>query len=126
MVDVSHLSDAGFADVCRVASRPFVAGHSCCRALCPHPRNATDEMIRAVGERGGVIGMALACGFLSAAYYETERVASDRFFRAVASGSAIGDYPRIEQLLRAAGLTSQQIGKVCYANLLRVFSEIID
>ena len=43
MVDVSHLSDRAFDDVCRMAKRPFVASHSNCRALCPSMRNLTDR-----------------------------------------------------------------------------------
>jgi membrane dipeptidase len=64
MVDVSHLSDVAFWQVSRVARRPFVASHSNCRAICPHRRNLTDEMIRAVAERGGVVGINLASTFL--------------------------------------------------------------
>lgn len=55
-VDVSHLSDEGFWDVCRVSRRPFAASHSNCRALCAHHRNLTDDMLRAIAERGGVAG----------------------------------------------------------------------
>ena len=64
MIDVSHLSDRAFDDVCKVASRPFVASHSDCRALCPSLRNLTDPMIRALADRGGVMGINLAPGFL--------------------------------------------------------------
>jgi membrane dipeptidase len=64
MVDVSHLSDRAFADVCGASTRPFIASHSNCRALCPHPRNLTDAMIRHVADRGGVIGINLAPHFL--------------------------------------------------------------
>ena len=56
MVDVSHLSDAAFACVCRASTRPFVASHSNCRSICPSPRNLTDEMIRSVADAGGVMG----------------------------------------------------------------------
>jgi membrane dipeptidase len=65
MVDVSHLSDQAFADVCRIATRPFIASHSNCRAVCPSARNLTDGMIRELAERGGVLGITLATGFLS-------------------------------------------------------------
>ncbi len=62
--DVSHLSDTGFWDVCRAAKRPFLASHSCCRALQDHPRNLTDEMIRALAERGGIVGVNFYSRFL--------------------------------------------------------------
>jgi membrane dipeptidase len=68
MVDVSHLSDAAFEQVCGVARRPFIASHSNCRAVCSHRRNLTDEMIRAVADRGGVMGINLAPGFLDPRY----------------------------------------------------------
>ncbi|MDE5966593.1 MAG: dipeptidase [Lachnospiraceae bacterium] len=57
VVDVSHLSDAGFYDVADVAKRPFVASHSSARALSPHARNASDDMIRVLAEHGGLIGV---------------------------------------------------------------------
>lgn len=65
VVDISHLSDQAFADVCSAASRPFIASHSNCRALCAHPRNLTDTMIRELADQGGVMGINLAPHFLS-------------------------------------------------------------
>jgi membrane dipeptidase len=64
IVDVSHLSDAGFWDVMEISKDPIVASHSNSRAICPHPRNMTDEMINALAERGGVIGMNFAPDFV--------------------------------------------------------------
>ncbi|NLE74522.1 MAG: hypothetical protein GX604_07840 [Actinobacteria bacterium] len=87
MVDVSHASDIAFWDVCRVASRPFVASHSNCRAVCGSPRNLTDEMIRALAERGGVMGLNLCSGFLSQSYYNQEAPAREAFWAAVRSGA---------------------------------------
>ncbi len=57
IADVSHLSDRGFWDICHRAKRPFTASHSSCRALCSHSRNLTDEMIKAVADRGGIVGV---------------------------------------------------------------------
>lgn len=57
--DVSHLSDPGFWDVMRQARRPVVASHSNSRALCPHRRNLTDDMFRALRDTGGVVGINL-------------------------------------------------------------------
>jgi membrane dipeptidase len=183
MVDASHLSDKGFADLCQVAEGPFVASHSNCRSLCPSGRNLTDEMIRALAERGGVMGITLAPGFLSREYYEKESVVMERSFRTVLAGdeafetaqsrgtaamagvprpplstvvdhvrwainvggedsvglgadldgvdylpegfAGAGDYPRIEELLRGAGLPSRQIEKICYQNFLRVFTDVL-
>ena len=66
LVDVSHLSDAGFWDVAHAAARPFVASHSNARALCGHVRNLTDEMIRAMGERGCLVGLNYCASFVDA------------------------------------------------------------
>ena len=65
LVDVSHLSDGGFYDVARVSKKPFVASHSCCRALASHQRNLTDEMIRILADLGGAIGINFCPPFLT-------------------------------------------------------------
>lgn len=59
IVDVSHLSDGGFWDVLQYSRKPVVASHSNARSLCAHPRNLSDEMIRALAEKGGVAGINL-------------------------------------------------------------------
>lgn len=55
--DVSHLSDEGIEDVCRLAKKPIVASHSNGWSLCPRGRNLTDERIRQISNLGGVIGI---------------------------------------------------------------------
>ena len=55
MVDVSHASDRSFADILKVSKAPVIASHSSCRAICASPRNLSDEMIRALAAREGVI-----------------------------------------------------------------------
>lgn len=64
IIDVSHLSDGGFWDVVEISKCPIVASHSNAREICSHPRNLTDEMIRAIGENGGVIGINFYPRFL--------------------------------------------------------------
>lgn len=64
IVDVSHLSDGGFWDCIRYSRKPVVASHSNSRALCLHPRNLTDEMLHALGEKGGVAGINFYGAFL--------------------------------------------------------------
>ncbi|HKM42506.1 MAG TPA: dipeptidase [Limnochordia bacterium] len=65
LVDVSHLNDAGFWDVLSVSEDPVVASHSNARTLCNHPRNLTDEQIRAIAAAGGVIGVNFCTHFLA-------------------------------------------------------------
>ncbi len=59
VVDVSHLSEAGFWDVIDASEEPIVASHSNCHALYAHPRNLTDDQIKAVAESGGIVGITL-------------------------------------------------------------------
>lgn len=65
IVDVSHLSDAGFDDVCQCSQVPFVASHSNARRICNHPRNLMDDMIREIARRKGMIGVNLYPPFLT-------------------------------------------------------------
>ena len=65
-VDVSHLNEGGFWDLFRRGHVPPMASHSCCRALCDHFRNLTDEQIRAMIQYGGYIGVNFYPVFLSA------------------------------------------------------------
>jgi membrane dipeptidase len=64
VIDVSHLSDAGFWDLMDLARGPVIASHSNSRSVCYHPRNLTDEMIRSLADRGGVMGMNFAPSFV--------------------------------------------------------------
>lgn len=68
LVDVSHISDEAFRDVLECSSKPVVATHSCCRALCSHPRNMTDDMIKALAAKGGVIQINFYPVFLQEDY----------------------------------------------------------
>ena len=64
LIDVSHLSDRGFWDVCGLTDRPFVATHSDSRALCRNSRNLTDEQFAEIAQRGGLVGINLYTPFL--------------------------------------------------------------
>jgi membrane dipeptidase len=57
LIDVSHLNDPSFWDVMKFTKAPVIASHSNCRALASHPRNLTDEQIKAVAASGGVVGV---------------------------------------------------------------------
>jgi len=64
LVDVSHVSDSTFWDVIATSSRPVIASHSACRALAHHPRNLTDEQLRALARTGGLVGIVFYPVFL--------------------------------------------------------------
>ena len=144
LVDVSHLSDGGFWDCIRYSTDPIVASHSNCRELCRHPRNLTDEMLRAVGEKGGVVGLNFDSAFLTEkkerAGLEMLAEHAKRMIRmagedAVALGTDFDGFERkdlpeklegaerielVWDAFQKAGITSRQTEKIAYGNLFRV------
>jgi len=82
IIDVSHAGDETFWDVLRLSKAPVVASHSCCRALANHHRNLSDEMLKALAEKNGVVGINFWPGFLQDGYEAKqtaifEKVAAD-------------------------------------------------
>ena len=65
LVDISHVADKTFYDALATTRAPVIASHSSCRALCDHPRNMSDEMLRALGRNGGVVQINYEITFLS-------------------------------------------------------------
>jgi membrane dipeptidase len=68
MVDISHVADKTFYDALAISQAPLIASHSSCRAICNHPRNMSDEMIKALAAKGGVIQINYEMSFLDQAY----------------------------------------------------------
>jgi membrane dipeptidase len=147
LIDVSHLSDGGFWDVAALSDKPFIASHSNCRALCNHPRNLTDGMIRALADKGGVIGVNFAPDFLTDDGSRQSRLEDicrhvlhmvriggedcaalgtdfDGIMGAFEIGSPAEMY-RLFDALGAHGLTERQIGKFARENVLRVMRDAL-
>lgn len=143
LIDVSHLSDGGFWDCIRCSRAPIVASHSNCRALCDHPRNLTDDMLHALGEKGGVAGLnfysAFLCGSRRARPEDIARHALHMIDKAGEDAAALGtdfdgfepealpegihgvqDMEIVWEAMRRAGITSRQIDKIASGNLRRV------
>lgn len=146
LVDVSHLSDGGFYDVASICKKPFIASHSNARALCPHPRNLTDEMIRMLGESGSVTGLNLGPEFLNKDITCIDStvelmVNHVRYMSNIGGIDCLGigtDFDGIEGNLEVldcsmlelvvhglskAGFTATEIDKICYGNVMRVIKE---
>jgi len=90
LVDVSHASDETFADVMAVATAPVIASHSGARALADHPRNLTDEQIRAIARSGGVVQVNFYPRFLEARFREAMDEAEARLDAEVTAERARG------------------------------------
>ena len=142
VVDVSHLNEPGFWDVARAAQAPFMATHSCCRALCDHPRNLRDEQLRALAEKGGVVAITFVPDFIDA-HNPTFGGLLDHLEHAVAvagidhvglgsdfdgGGLLLEDatcLPDIAVGLAARGYAEADIRKILGANQLRLLQQVI-
>ena len=148
IVDVSHLSDKGFWDIVEHGTRPFAASHSNCRALAPHCRNLTDEMIRALANKGGLVGLNYCAGFLDdqpspdlcrsttalmakhAAHFKQvggiEIIGLGSDFDGIGGKLEMDDcskLPLLADALRREGFTEDEVEAVFYRNARRFFEE---
>jgi membrane dipeptidase len=144
LVDVSHLNERGFRDVAETSAAPLVASHSNAHALCPSPRNLTDDQLRAVGESGGLVGVNFCVAFaredgaddpdtpLSALAAHAAHVAEVAGVDAVALGSdfdgatmpreldSAAKLPALLDALRAFGFDDGELKRIALGNWRRV------
>jgi len=99
MVDISHVSDKTFYDALEVSKAPLIASHSSCRAICNHPRDMSDDMIKALAAKGGVIQINYEKSFIDQAYKD----ASDKL-----SGGVVAMF---DQLKKQCGDDQECFGK---------------
>ncbi len=81
IVDVSHASDKAFYDIASTTKVPFIASHSNAREICPYDRNLSDDMIRLIAERGGIIGLTYGSAFIEPEYYKRELVCRNKILK---------------------------------------------
>ena len=151
IADVSHLSDEGILDVCRLANKPFVASHSNARALCKRMRNLPDELIRKIAEKGGVIGVNFYGPFLTdqaderGNYYGRieDVVRHATYLRNLAGTEAIalgtdfdgideylelshcGQMERLWNALKSHGWKESELDAMFYRNVCRLYRELL-
>ena len=144
-VDVSHLNERGFYDLFLKGIRPPMASHSCCRALCDHFRNLTDDQIRMMIQYSGFIGVNFYPAFLSAEKEADSVTIAQHIDHICQMGGAdiVGfgsDFDGIEikpedvqhpgqmenllQALRDYGYSEEAIGKIAGQNLLNYYDRI--
>ncbi len=145
IVDVSHLSDDGFWDVVKYSDKPFVASHSNARSLCGHTRNLTDEMIRALADKGGVTGINFCGDFLNP--NGKSRVEDMvRHMKHIVNVGGLGvlglgtDYdgidgdlelsdcskmPRLAEEMARQGFTAAQVEAIFHGNVLNLYREVL-
>lgn len=136
--DVSHLSDAGFWDLVRMARRPIIASHSNARAICPHRRNLTDDQFRAIRDLGGVVGLNLYLHFVGESTMDALVAHVEHFLalggektlclggdmdgcEALAGGmTGMQDMPKLYDALKARGYGEALLEDIFWNNLRRL------
>lgn len=126
MIDVSHISDEAFWDVIKYSKAPVVASHSCCRALCGHPRNMTDEMIIAMAEKGGVIQINLCPKFLTDEYRLSVGTLGDDFDEADYAWRPDQSNPVLQQRLKEALEAYAAVPLPTYKDVANHIEHVID
>ena len=144
LVDLSHVGEKSFYDALELSSQPIVCSHSSCRALCDHPRNLTDDQMRALAAKGGVMQITMYNGFLvkdgEATVLDALRhlehaievmgidyvgigtdFDGDGGVRGMANSSELLNFTR---LLLARGYSEQDIEKIWGGNFLRVMTQV--
>lgn len=137
IIDVSHLNDGGFWDCIKYSKEPIVASHSNCRALCDHPRNLSDDMLKAIGNKRGLVGLNFLPNFLGegkmagtieAMMAHIRHIINKAGIHSVALGTDFdgfhdlceirdaGEMNKIEIALEKEGYTSTEIEKILYRN----------
>lgn len=148
IIDVSHLSDAGFYDVYHHTTKPFVASHSNARQVCGVARNMSDDMILKLASRGGVMGINFCSDFLTTegthqTSYIKDMVQHILYIKNLAGIDCIGlgsdfdgigsklemkdasGYQMLYGALIEAGLSIEEIEKIFYKNVLRVYKAVL-
>ena len=145
IIDVSHLSDKGFWDVYNTTKNPFIASHSNARSICNHVRNLTDDMIKAISSRGGVIGLNFCTNFINQEATITsvadivkhalhiikvggvECLALGTDFDGIDPTTEVRNASEMQKIvsgLKEAGISDSDIAKITHKNFLRVFREV--
>lgn len=144
IIDVSHLSDKGFFDCIKYSSKPIVASHSNSRSVCGVVRNLTDEMILALKENRGIMGINYCPSFISDSQVNQipdiikhinhikevggiDIIALGSDFDGIPTPLGMSDCTKtlaLKEALVKEGYTKEEINKIFYLNFLRVFKEV--
>ena len=145
VIDTSHLSEGGFWDVVKHSKNPFMASHSCARALCDHRRNLTDEQLKALANKGGIVGVNYENSFLRKGSEMTDvsdiiwhmkhmvnvggidMVALGSDFDGIGDNLKFKDYAGLPQVVDAIEkeFGAAACDKICHGNALRIFKDVI-
>lgn len=145
IIDVSHLSDQGFYDVIKLSNSPIVASHSNSRYICNNKRNLTDDMILLLHKNGGVMGMNYYKDFLTNQNIDTiqdivnhikhikelgciDNIALGSDFDGIETPNELSSCDKMNLLyecLMKNGFKDNEIEKIFYKNIMRVFKKVL-
>ncbi len=141
LIDVSHLSDGGFFDVYKYGKRPFIATHSNSRSIHNNSRNLTDDMIKKLADKGGILGINFYGGFLQADEKSTT-AAMIRHIKHIVNIAGLDvcgigtdfdgidgplelkgaeDMPKLIEAMESEGFSTGEIEAICYKNAENFF-----
>jgi microsomal dipeptidase-like Zn-dependent dipeptidase/gamma-glutamyl-gamma-aminobutyrate hydrolase PuuD len=140
IVDISHTSEKTSFDVLKISTKPVIASHSSAKALCDHPRNISDKLMKAIAEKDGVIQICLYDGFLVKGRKATVEDACNHIDHVVKTAgvdhvgigsdfdggggitgcNAANEMPQITLELMRRGYSDCDIAKIWGGNLMRV------
>jgi len=144
IIDLAHISEAGFWNVLELSRDPVMVSHANCYGLCSHPRNLSDDQIKALAERGGVMGLSFVPDFLGSGRNGIEVFLDHVDFVAGLAGTqviAIGSdfdgiektpegledsrcYPVITRGLLERGYTDKEVTDIMGGNVLRFMEQV--
>lgn len=150
IIDVSHLSDAGFLDVLKYTKKPFVASHSNARSVCNCVRNLPDSYIKRLSERGGVMGINYCADFLTEAKVGEKNISTvdamvkhikhivsvggiecvglGSDFDGISCELELSDASKMSILadrLEKEGFSEAEVEKIFYKNVMRLYKDVL-
>jgi membrane dipeptidase len=146
IIDVSHLNEAGFYHVLELTDFPIVASHSCAYALCPHPRNLTDDQLKALAQNHGLVGVNFYSSFLTEkgqaglghVVKHIIHIAEVAGVEAIGLGSDfdgidqapnglddVSKYPDLAEALLKAGFNELEIEHIFFNNFRRLLGDVL-
>jgi len=142
LVDLAHISEKGFWDALEVSRKPVIVSHGNCKALCDHRRNLTDEQIRGLASKRGVIGVTFVPAFvdekkpsISRLIDHIDHIVDIAGVDYVGIGSDfdgggtllkdVTELPKITENLLERGYAEKEVKKILGGNFLRVLSEVL-
>ncbi|MDD2401105.1 MAG: dipeptidase [Clostridia bacterium] len=146
IIDVSHISEAGYWDVLSMSKMPVIATHSCCRSLHDHRRNLSDEQLCALGKNGGLVGINFYPDFLGESKITINNVIEHIEHASIIAGvnnvglgsdfdgidkTPIGlenatKYPVLHEKMLQRGWKEEDVQKIMGGNYIRVLKQILE